>query len=55
LAADWPDSKNPDPLWSHPWAPDEWDGTYFVGDIDRNLDVDFADVAAMANRWLSGD
>jgi outer membrane protein assembly factor BamB len=55
LAADWPDSKNPDPLWSHPWAPDEWDGIYFAGDVDRNLDVDFADVAAMANRWLSGD
>jgi outer membrane protein assembly factor BamB len=56
LAADWPDSKNPySELWFFPWPPYDWDGTYFVGDIDRNLDVDFADVAAMANRWLSGD
>ncbi|MHC4482882.1 MAG: dockerin type I domain-containing protein, partial [Planctomycetota bacterium] len=32
-----------------------WDGTYFTGDIDRNLYVNFADVAAIANRWLSAD
>jgi hypothetical protein len=30
-----------------------WDETYFIGDVDRNLYVDLADVAAMANRWLS--
>jgi outer membrane protein assembly factor BamB len=54
LAADWPESKNPYfPFpWPHPWPPDEWDGTYFAGDIDRNLDVDFADLRMLAARWL---
>ncbi|MHC4621854.1 MAG: hypothetical protein ACYTEQ_29295, partial [Planctomycetota bacterium] len=30
-----------------------WDETYFTGDIDRNLYVDFADLKALADRWLS--
>jgi hypothetical protein len=55
LAPDWLDSRNPYFPLPYPWPPYDWDGTYFVGDVDRNLDVDFADLAAMANRWLSGD
>ncbi|MHC4155439.1 MAG: outer membrane protein assembly factor BamB family protein, partial [Planctomycetota bacterium] len=46
LAADWPNSKNPYFPSPYPWPPYDWDGTYFVGDINRNLDVDLADVAA---------
>jgi outer membrane protein assembly factor BamB len=47
-------------LYPYPWHP--WplptcdyqgDEVYFRGDIDRNLYVDFADVQAIANRWLS--
>jgi outer membrane protein assembly factor BamB len=30
-----------------------WDETYFTGDIDRNLYVDFADLKVLADRWLS--
>ena len=38
------------------WPPCEQypeDGIYFTGDIDRDLYVDFADLAELANRWLS--
>jgi outer membrane protein assembly factor BamB len=49
FALDWLACNAPDP----PCEAPVWDGTYFVGDIDRNLYVDFADVAAMSNRWLS--
>jgi hypothetical protein len=55
LAPDWLESRNPDPLWPYSWPPYGWDGTYFVGDIDRNLDVDFADVRILALRWLEWD
>jgi outer membrane protein assembly factor BamB len=30
-----------------------WDETYFIGDVDRNLYIDLADLGAMADRWLS--
>jgi hypothetical protein len=29
------------------------DGFYYTGDIDRDLYVDFADLAELANRWLT--
>jgi outer membrane protein assembly factor BamB len=32
-----------------------WDGTYFIGDVDRNRYVDWLDVAALADRWLAGE
>ena len=49
LAADWLACND---LWP-PCSVPAWDGTYFIGDIDRNLYVDFIDLAALANRWLS--
>jgi hypothetical protein len=49
LALDWLACNDP----GSPCGAPAWDGTYFVGDIDRNLYVDFADVQAIANRWLS--
>jgi len=59
LAGDWLESKNPyltwPYSWPYPWPPYDWDGTYFVGDVDRNLDVDFGDVGSLAYQWLSGD
>ena len=33
----------------------EGDEIYLTGDIDRNLYVDFADIAALVSRWLSED
>jgi outer membrane protein assembly factor BamB len=30
-----------------------WDETYFTGDIDRNLYVDFADLKVLADQWLT--
>ncbi|MHC4623075.1 MAG: right-handed parallel beta-helix repeat-containing protein [Planctomycetota bacterium] len=49
LAADWLACNDPFP----PCEALAWDGTYFGGDINRNLYVDFGDFAALANRWLS--
>jgi hypothetical protein len=56
LAADWlacndPFPPLPDEPSSAPCAA-SWDGTYFTGDIDRNLHVDYTDLVAIANRWL---
>jgi outer membrane protein assembly factor BamB len=38
------------PYWDY-----EGEELYLTGDINRNLYVDFADLAAMTNRWLSED
>ncbi|MHC4617368.1 MAG: outer membrane protein assembly factor BamB family protein [Planctomycetota bacterium] len=60
LAADWlacnnpfPGAPSPFPL--PPCGPTYWDGTYFTGDVDRSLYVDFRDLDAIASRWLSGE
>jgi predicted outer membrane repeat protein len=45
------------------WYPRDWGvrcdnplgETYLTGDVNRNLYVDWADVAALVNRWLSED
>jgi len=49
LAADWLACNDP----NVPCQAPAWDGTYLIADIDRNFYVDFADLEAMANRWLS--
>jgi outer membrane protein assembly factor BamB len=69
LAADWvacTDASNHCRLWMcepphcyyecyPPYCDYEGEEMYLKGDIDRNLYVDFADVALLVNRWLRED
>ena len=48
LAADWLDCTDPDGWYCLPSQQ-----MYLTGDINRDMYVDFADFAALANRWLS--
>lgn len=68
LSEDWTVSFNDFALVANDWlkfncfaSPNEWppcdeypdDGFYFRGDIDRDLYVDFADLAELSDEWLS--
>jgi DNA-binding beta-propeller fold protein YncE len=48
LTADWLDCTDPGPPCSY-----TGNQTYLKGDINKDLYVDFADFAELANRWLS--
>ncbi|MHC4706501.1 MAG: hypothetical protein ACYS8I_05370, partial [Planctomycetota bacterium] len=50
LAMDWLDCSNTDVGSACDY---EGDAIYLTGDINRNLYVEFEDVAVLAGRWLS--
>jgi len=54
LALDWLGCTNMD-LYADPPCDYEGRETYLAGDINKDLYVDFSDVAEIANRWLNED
>lgn len=57
LAADWLECTDTEMYPPDGTSPCDYSGDeiYLTADVDRNLYVDFADIAALANRWLNGE